>query len=428
VQPGDVLRLIDGRITSWRQLGVPGGAVRLYLGPEAAAGSAVWWLLSGLRPAHARIRSNEAAARAVARDPLAVGLVAADALGPWVRALSVGGTDPVREPARYPLRLPGEEPGPVTTAIGVGDILLSRTVHAKMVARNDFASPFRNTARRLAAAHLAFANFEGTLSRGARPLPGGTRFTATVSSLRGLTLAGLDVLSLANNHAGDYGDATLVETRALLRAAGIATVGTGANDAQARAPAIVRRNGVRFGFLSFNAIVGTGPPGPAEPGAVRIRMAPWWDHLDGADLEALTGAVRALRPRVDVVTVYPHWGTEYTNLPNDDQRRVAHALIDAGADLVVATHPHWVQGAEIYRGKLVAYSLGNFVFDQTWSEETQEGAALELVFWGSRLAAAEFVPVRIEDAHRPRFQSWSDGGGILRRIWSASGDPYGRAL
>jgi poly-gamma-glutamate synthesis protein (capsule biosynthesis protein) len=106
---------------------------------------------------------------------------------------------------------------------------------------------------------------------------------------------------------------------------------------------------------------------------------------------------------------------------------VGRALIDAGADMVIATHPHWVQGAELYKGRLIAYSLGNFVFDQTWSTETQQGAALDLVFWGSRLVGASFVPVRIEDAHRPRFLEHDAGRQILQRIWDASGAPYAAA-
>ncbi|MFY9589027.1 MAG: CapA family protein, partial [Actinomycetota bacterium] len=162
-------------------------------------------------------------------------------------------------------------------------------------------------------------------------------------------------------------------------------------------------------------------------GAVRIRMAPWFPFSD-EDLAAVVGDVKRARKLADVVIVYPHWGQEYVAKPNADQIRVAHALIDAGADMLIATHPHWVQGAEVYKGHLIAYSLGNFVFDQTWSTETQEGAALQLTFWGPRLVGASFVPVRIEDAHRPRFLDDAAGAAILRRIWGGSGEPYRRAL
>jgi len=179
------------------------------------------------------------------------------------------------------------------------------------------------------------------------------------------------------------------------------------------------------GFVSFNAIIGTAQADADGPGAVRIKMAPWFPFSE-EDLAAVVADVKRARSMADVVIVYPHWGQEYVSKPNADQIRVAHALIDAGADMVIATHPHWVQGAEVYKGHLIAYSLGNFVFDQTWSVETQEGAALRLTFWGPRLVGATFVPVKIEDAHRPRFLDDAAGARILRRIWGGSGEPYRR--
>jgi poly-gamma-glutamate synthesis protein (capsule biosynthesis protein) len=309
------------------------------------------------------------------------------------------------------------------TAIAFGDILLSRTVDKKMVAKGDFLSPFRTVGPALAAADLAFGNFEGTISHDARPQPGGTRFVARTASIDGLRYAGIDFLSLANNHVGDYGAGTLAETVRLLRGAGIAVAGAGADLAGASEPAVVVRGGVRFAFVSFNAIIGTPAAAADSPGAVRIKMAPWFPFSD-TDLAAVVDDVKDARKRADVVIVFPHWGQEYTARPNADQMRVAHALIDAGADMLIATHPHWVQGAEIYKGHLIAYSLGNFVFDQTWSVETQQGAALSLTFWGPRLVGASFVPVRIEDAHRPRFLDEAAGSDILGRIWGASGDPY----
>lgn len=419
--------LVVGSITDWGLLRGRPEPVRLVLGPAGASRAVGLWLLRGRLPRTFLLAGSEAAAaEAVAREPRAVGLVAAAALSPAVRALSLAGTDPARDPAAYPLTVPGPgPPGPVITAVAVGDILTSRTVDRKMVALGDFTAPFRSVGRALAAADLAFGNFEGTISRTAAPRPGGTSFVSRVRAIEGLRFAGLDYLSLANNHTGDFGPGTLVETVGHLRRAGIATSGAGANDAQAREPAIVARRGVRFAFLSFNAIIGTPPAGPSKPGAVTIRMAPWFPFRQ-EDLDRMVADIRRARARADVVIVFPHWGQEYTAFPNPDQKRVGRALIDAGADMVIATHPHWVQGAELYRGRLIAYSLGNFVFDQTWSVETQQGAALELVFWGPRLVAASFVPVQIEDAHRPRLLDYRNGAEILERIWRASGEPYRR--
>lgn len=420
--------LVTGSVKDWRSLDGRGAAVRLVLGPAAAARLAGIWMLLGRAPSSFHVAASEAeAAGAVSRDPAALGLVTGEALSPAVRTLRLGGADPLRKPSSYPLSVPGSgEAAPVITAIAFGDVLTSRTVDRKMVAAGDFRSPWRSVGEALAAADLAFGNFEGTIAHDARPRPGGTSFVSRVAVIEGFTFAGLDFLSLANNHVGDFGDRTLIETRTLIREAGIATAGAGADEAEARRPAILERHGVRFAFVSFNAIVGPPVATSDDPGAVWIHMAPW-NPFRQSELDRVAADVREARQQADVVIVYPHWGQEYTARPNPDQRRVAHALIDAGADMVIATHPHWVQGAEIYKGRLVAYSLGNFVFDQTWSKETQQGAALDLVFWGPRLVGASFIPVQIEDAHRPRFVDERTGAEILDRIWGASGEPYAEA-
>jgi poly-gamma-glutamate synthesis protein (capsule biosynthesis protein) len=362
---------------------------------------------------------------AVAADTAALGIVAGSAAGPGVRALRVAGTDPLRDPAPYALKVEGDAPARVVTAIAVGDVMLGRRVGARMARLGDFGAPFRRTAARLAAADLAFGNFESTLARG-RPTvqPPGQSFAANPRALEGIRRAGLDLLSLANNHAADFGPASLLETLRLFEEARIATVGAGRDEARARAPAILERGGVRFGFLAFNAIGETPAPGAARPGAVRIRMQPRLGPLDRDDLEAFLADVRALRPRVDVLVVYPHWGRQYSHRAHPDQREVARAIVRAGVDLVVGTHPHWVGGAEIYRGKLIAYSLGNFVFDMDFSQKTQEGLALELVFWDGALKAAEFLPLRIGRDLAPRFLPWAAGRGILEDVWEASGTPF----
>ncbi|MEX2556820.1 MAG: CapA family protein [Actinomycetota bacterium] len=426
---GDAYGLVTGSIDRWRPLDGRSARVRLVLGPAAAARLAGLWLLLGKAPSGFHVSATETdAAKAVARDPASVGLITGEALGATVRAARLNGVDPIRKPASYQLAVPGgDASAPVITAVAFGDVMTSRTVDRKMVAAGDFRSPWRSVADTLRAADLAFGNFEGTIAHDAQPRPGGTSFVSRVGVIEGFTFAGIDFLSLANNHVGDFGARTLIETRTLIRDAGIATAGAGADEAEAREPAILERHGVRFAFVSFNAIVGPPVATAEDPGAVWIHMAPW-DPFRRSELDKVAATVREAKQKADVVIVYPHWGQEYTAKPNPDQVRVAHALIDAGADMIIATHPHWVQGAEIYKGRLIAYSLGNFVFDQTWSTETEQGAALELVFWGPRLVGASFVPVQIEDAHRPRFLDDRAGAEILNRIWGASGEPYRQGL
>ena len=403
--------VVAGRVEDWSELGASPGPLRLL--------STVWATMSG-----PDVVSDAAGVlEAVGRDGTALGAVPASAVTPQVGVVRVDGVHPLRDPTSYALTTPDEPAPPVTTATVVGDVMLGRRVGARMAAAGDFEAPLRPTAQRLASADLTVGNLESTLSRLGRPRQGGDSFGADPRVRRGLRLAGFDVLSLANNHTGDYGPASLVETVRRVRAAGIVPVGAGADLAEARRPAVVERNGIRFGVVAFNAIGETPAARAAQPGAFRLRMQPRTGPLVPGDLERVLDTVRDLRARVDVLMVLPHWGTQYTTRTVADQRRVGRALVDAGADLVVGGHPHWVQGMELRRGAPIAYSLGNYVFDMDFSRQTQEGAFLELVFWGAELKSAEFVPVRLGADFAPRVATGRVGQAILEQIWDASGRP-----
>jgi poly-gamma-glutamate capsule biosynthesis protein CapA/YwtB (metallophosphatase superfamily) len=394
--------VVAGSVRDWRELGARPGPLR-----RIAAGTA-----------------PRTAVAAVARDPAALAVVPASAVGPGVRAVSVGGRNPLAAPEAYPLTTPGPAPEPVLRMTVVGDLMLARRVGHAMSAAGDFAAPLRPTAKRLGATDITVGNLESTLSRAGAPRQGSDSFGADPRVLTGLRLAGFDVLSLANNHTGDYGAQALVETVRRVRAASIAPLGAGEDSAEARRPVVLERGGVRFGFLAFNAIGETPAARSGSPGAVQLRMPPRTGPLHRGDLSAMTRAIRALRPRVDVLTVLPHWGTQYTTRIVPDQRTVARALVDAGADLVLGGHPHVVQGVELHRGGLIAYSLGNYVFDMDFSQPTREGVIVELTFWGGVLKAAEFVPVRIDGRFAPRVLPAGAGQPVLRRMWAASGLPF----
>jgi poly-gamma-glutamate synthesis protein (capsule biosynthesis protein) len=249
--------------------------------------------------------------------------------------------------------------------------------------------------------------------------PVGDSFHADPGVRADLRAAGFDALSLANNHTGDYGDPALVQTVDLLRAVGLPTFGAGSDLARASEPVVVRRHGIRFGFLGFNAIGETPEAEPGRPGALSVSMPPRTGPLDRAELARVLSDVRRLARRADVVTVLPHWGTQYTNRPDPIQGVVARALVRAGADLVVGGHPHWVQGADLVGDVLVVNSLGNFVFDMD-TPETNEGLVLEATFWGDRLVAADFVPYRIRPDHAPRVVPPVAASGTLDRFWEFS--------
>jgi poly-gamma-glutamate synthesis protein (capsule biosynthesis protein) len=151
-------------------------------------------------------------------------------------------------------------------------------------------------------------------------------------------------------------------------------------------------------------------------------MPPRTGPLNRHDLARVLDEVQRLERRVDVVVVMPHWGTQYTHAVEPAQRLVGRRLVDAGADLVIGGHPHWVQPVERYRGAVIAYSLGNFVFDMDFMTETMEGVVLEATFWGPELKAVRLLPYRMDDgSFAPRRVRGSD---ILADVWSTSRGPY----
>jgi poly-gamma-glutamate synthesis protein (capsule biosynthesis protein) len=304
----------------------------------------------------------------------------------------------------------------VVKVVVVGDIMLGRRVGAHAAAVGDPAAPLRPLQSRLAAADLTVGNLESTLSTFGLPRQGGDSFAADPAVLPGLRAAGFDVLSLANNHTGDFGPKALRQTVRRVHRGGIHPVGAGPDRRSAWRPVVLSRRGISFGFLAFNAIGETPRATRQSPGAASVRMEPRTGPLSRHDLAATKARVRRLAKRVDVVIVLPHWGDQYTHRPVPDQRRVGRALIAAGATAVVGGHPHWVQDVEKHDDRLLVHSLGNFVFDMDFSLETREGVLLELTFRGEDVEAARLVPYRIDEQFRPQLVHGAAAQSVLQGI------------
>jgi poly-gamma-glutamate synthesis protein (capsule biosynthesis protein) len=365
-----------------------------------------------------RAPSAGAAVRAVRGDPSALAVVPASAVGPTVRAVVVGGVDPLRDPRRYPLSVAGSVPPRRPTTLGVvGDIMLSRGVQ-------DPAGALAPLAPLLRGFDLTVGNLESTLSDRGVPQQGGDSFAAPPSVVGLLERAGLDAVSLANNHTGDYQDAALLETVRRLRDSRVTPFGAGPDRAAAGRAVVVKRGGTTFGLLGFNSIGETPAAGRDRPGALALRMPPRTGPLNRGDLEHVLGLVRRLAARVDAVIVLPHWGTQYTHDPEPVQRLVARRLVESGADLVVGGHPHWVQGLDSVAGAVVAHSLGNYVFDMDFMTKTQQGVVLRATFWGPTLKAVELLPYRMDASFAPRRAGRREGAGILADVWRASTGPF----
>lgn len=280
------------------------------------------------------------------------------------------------------------------TLVATGDVIPARSVNYKMVTGHGFLWPWEKTADILRSADLTVINLETPLLSSCPVTVEGMLFCGDAKAVEGLVYAGVDVATLGNNHIGNHFEAGVEETRQHLLAAGITPVATGV--------AYKEVKGIRFAFLSYNDI------GTPEAGV------PW------ADEERIQSDIGEARNNADVVIVSYHWGVEYVTQPNDRQRRLAHLSVDAGADVVLGNHPHWIQPIEIYKEKFIMYAHGNFVFDQEWSEETKRGVVGRYVFYDKKLVDVEYLPVRIVDYGQPYFLEGQEKQTILDSLRTAS--------
>lgn len=252
----------------------------------------------------------------------------------------------------------------------VGDIMLSRNV-ANQISKNqkDGYWPFRNLEQELGwDVDFNFGNLESPFTGRDDFNPSGSLvFNAPSWAFSGLEQYNFKVLNLANNHAMDQGLDGLLYTRDLLKENQLTPLGVGKNLDEAWQGQVFSIKGIRVGFIGAS-YASENDGGVAKNNYVaRIE-----------DTIRLTASINELKTRSDFVVVTMHAGTEYERNPNQSQIDFAHAAIDAGADLVIGAHPHWIQTIEKYKGKQIFYSLGNFVFDQMWSQDTREGLMLKI--------------------------------------------------
>ncbi|MBZ4687243.1 MAG: hypothetical protein PWQ96_814 [Clostridia bacterium] len=277
--------------------------------------------------------------------------------------------------------------------LAVGDIMLARKV-GRLMDTNGINYPFSLISEKINRFDIAFGNLESPIAEGGKPLPEkGICFRAKPAAATALKNAGFDIVSLANNHAVDYDGEALLETISLLEKNNIKWVGAGKNITQALQPVIMDKNGVKLGFLAFSDMADIFYSYSYR----RIFRAT--DEQSGVAPmyeEIMTQEVEKLRKKVDIIVVSLHWGREYMHKPEQEQRLLAKKLIDCGADLIVGHHPHVLQGIERYKHGLIAYSLGNFVFDQR-HEVTNQGLMLHVKFSPLGIENFEVLPLLIEN-------------------------------
>jgi len=313
------------------------------------------------------------------------------------------------EPSRLEIKIPAEKKEEISLIFG-GDIMLARTVEQKILVTGDYALPFRKIYQEFKNSDLAFANFESPfLDGGSATLNGSTVFRALPETIEGLKLAGIDAVTLANNHFGDQGKKGELYTFKHLTDSGIEYIGAGNNFTEAHEPVIKEVKKLKIGFLGYG-----------YPETMYVATADS-AGIANMDVEQMRKDVKGLKTEADFIVVTIHAGAEYTHSPGSSQVAFSHAAIDAGADLVVGHHPHVVQSTEKYKDGYIIYSLGNLVFDQMWSEATQQGVVAKVILEGDKLKSIEFKPIHIYDYNQPDWATGDEAQKILGDMGLKSG-------
>ncbi len=267
----------------------------------------------------------------------------------------------------------------------VGDVMLNRGVEhmIEKEGSGNFKFPFWKIADYLNKADIVFGNLESPISDKGEKVGSIYSFRAEPEAIDGLTFAGFDVMSVANNHAFDYGWAALKDTLERLKEAGIDYVGIDS-------PVVKEIKGTKIAFLAYT----------------NSGLASWgigW--ADWNNLEEIKKQVQETKEKADILIVSLHAGEEYQEKPNQFQVDLSKMAVEAGTDLVVGHHAHVIQPCEKYGGGFICYGLGNFVFDQGFSEETMQGLLLEVLIENGKIKKVIQRETKINEYFQPYLEN-----------------------
>lgn len=270
----------------------------------------------------------------------------------------------------------------------VGDIMLSRQI-GKIIETNDPTYPFSLIKSYIESADIAFANLENPVS--VRGLNQGSiySFRAKPETLKGLKFAGFDIVSIANNHMFDWGMEAFVDTIDNLSAESIKFVGGAKRIEETRMPVIFEESGEKICYLAYtqfaprNTSYGT-------PGMAFLNKQSVIADINSSKKQGCSTIIISL-----------HWGNEYEIRYSPEQKEIARELVLAGANIIIGHHPHVLQEIEEYEGGLIAYSLGNFIFDQNFSEDTKKSLILNVYIENGKIVSFKTIPIRFTENFQP---------------------------
>lgn len=268
----------------------------------------------------------------------------------------------------------------------VGDIMLGRNVERLMEEKGG-NFPFEKVSDLLTGSDITVGNLEGAITESHTPTPNGSfRISFSPKIVASLDVNGFDFVSLANNHATDNGSSLFSQSKKLLGTGGVIPFGEPYSIAK---PVLVNINGQEVAFFGYNFTHG------------------------GLDKKKIFSDIADFRDKNSnfYIIVVPHWGDEYKLVANDIQKEIAHGLIDFGANVIIGGHPHVVQNIELYKGKPIFYSLGNFIFDQYFSLDVQKGLVVNINLSDSDVSY-KLLPV-ISERSEPKLMNDEEKAGFL---------------
>ncbi|WP_239075322.1 CapA family protein [Planosporangium flavigriseum] len=277
--------------------------------------------------------------------------------------------------------------GPLTLAFA-GDVHFTGRTAGLL---SDPASAFGPIASVLQDSDLTMLNLETAITERGTPEPKQYRFRAPITAFAALKAAGVDVVTLANNHVLDYGQVGLADTLVNVRRADFPYVGIGRNAEEAYAPLYLTVKDVKIAFLAFNQVHELESTWVARDNRAGVAMT--------LDLDRSVAAVRTARSNADLVVVFNHWGQEGKSCPTGEQKSFAAKIAGAGADLIIGSHAHTLQGDGWMGGTYVAYGLANFLwYGESFSTET---GVLKLTVEGRKVVKNEFLPAVVSATGQP---------------------------
>jgi poly-gamma-glutamate synthesis protein (capsule biosynthesis protein) len=308
--------------------------------------------------------------------------------------------------------LMGDSPISITAT---GDVMLGTWV-APIIARRGVLYPFEPTLAHLQSSDIAIVNLEAPFTDDGELFDKKFNFKVPPQYARGLKVAGIDVVTLANNHIMDFGLTGLVNTLKTLDSVGVKYSGAGLNRDAAHQPVVLEAGGKKLAFFGYSMTFPTefyakaDSPGTAYP-----------------ESEQMAANVARWDTAVDYVVTSFHWSAEKLEIPKDYQIFMAHLAIDSGADLVLGHHPHVLQGLEIYKNKLIAYSLGNFAFG-SYSGYAIDSIILKVHLNADGLFYAQCLPINVNNAEiefQPQLYEGARKDSVIAKLKELSADLNG---